>query len=47
MQWSVRGHVQLGIVVIPRSSKHDRIVSNADLFGFSVTDQEMDQLSSL
>jgi 2,5-diketo-D-gluconate reductase A len=43
----LRWHVQLGIVVIPRSSKHDRIVSNADLFGFSLTDQEMDQLSSL
>jgi 2,5-diketo-D-gluconate reductase A len=43
----LRWHVQLGIVVIPRSSKQDRIVSNADLFGFSLTGQEMDQLSSL
>jgi len=43
----LRWHVQLGIVVIPRSSKQERIVSNADLFGFSLTNQEMDRLSSL
>jgi 2,5-diketo-D-gluconate reductase A len=42
----LRWHVQLGIVVIPRSSKHDRIVSNADLFGFSLTAEEMGRLSS-
>jgi 2,5-diketo-D-gluconate reductase A len=43
----LRWHVQLGIVVIPRSSKRDRIVSNADVFGFALTEQEMDRLSSL
>ncbi|HEY1626091.1 MAG TPA: aldo/keto reductase [Streptosporangiaceae bacterium] len=43
----LRWHVQLGIVVIPRSSKRERIVANADLFGFALTDQEMERLSSL
>jgi 2,5-diketo-D-gluconate reductase A len=43
----LRWHIQLGIVVIPRSSKRERVVSNADLFGFSLTPEEMSRLNTL
>jgi 2,5-diketo-D-gluconate reductase A len=43
----LRWHVQLGIVVIPKSAHRERIVSNFDLFGFSLSDEEMDRLSRL
>lgn len=43
----LRWHIQLGIIVIPRSSKRDRIVSNADLFSFALTDEEMNRLTAL
>lgn len=43
----LRWHVQLGIVVIPRSSKRERIESNFDLFGFTLTDEEMHRLGRL
>jgi 2,5-diketo-D-gluconate reductase A len=42
----LRWHVQLGIIVIPRSSKRERIESNFDLFGFTLTDEEMYRLAS-
>jgi 2,5-diketo-D-gluconate reductase A len=43
----LRWHVQLGIIVIPRSSRPERIASNFDLFGFSLTEQEMNRLTKL
>ncbi len=43
----LRWHVQLGIIVIPRSSRPERIAENFDLFGFSLTDGEMDRLATL
>jgi 2,5-diketo-D-gluconate reductase A len=43
----LRWHVQLGIVVIPKSVHRERIESNLDLFSFDLTDQEMTALSSL
>jgi 2,5-diketo-D-gluconate reductase A len=43
----LRWHVQLGIVVIPKSVHKERIESNFDLFGFELTDEEMNQLSTL
>ena len=43
----LRWHVQLGIIVIPRSSRPERIAENFDLFGFSLTDDEMDRLAKL
>jgi diketogulonate reductase-like aldo/keto reductase len=43
----LRWHVQLGIIVIPKSAKRERIQSNFDLFSFSLTDEEMDRLSKL
>jgi diketogulonate reductase-like aldo/keto reductase len=41
----LRWHVQLGIVVIPRSKRAERIESNFDLSGFSLTGEEMAQLT--
>ncbi len=41
----LRWHVQMGIIVIPKSVHQDRIASNFDLFGFSLTEEEMTQLT--
>ena len=41
----LRWHIELGIVVIPRSKRPERIASNFDLFGFSLTDDEVKRLS--
>lgn len=38
---------QRGIAVIPRSTKPEHIKENLDLFSFSLTADEMDQLSAL
>jgi diketogulonate reductase-like aldo/keto reductase len=43
----VRWHVQHGIVVIPRSSKPDRVRANADVGGFSLSDDQMAALDAL
>ena len=41
----LRWHIELGIVVIPRSKRPERIESNFDLFGFSLTEEEIERLS--
>lgn len=43
----VRWHVQHRVVVIPRSSEPARIASNIDVFGFELTDAEMQRLDAL
>ena len=43
----VRWHVQHGIVVIPRSSKPDRVRANADVGGFSLSEEQMAALDAL
>lgn len=43
----LRWHLQLGNVVIPKSSHPQRIRENFDVFGFSLTQQEIDELSGL
>jgi 2,5-diketo-D-gluconate reductase A len=43
----LRWHVQLGIIVIPKSAQPERIETNFDLFSFSLADEEMDRLSKL
>jgi 2,5-diketo-D-gluconate reductase A len=42
----LRWHIELGIVVIPRSKRPERIESNFDLFGFSLTDEEIERLTA-
>jgi diketogulonate reductase-like aldo/keto reductase len=43
----VRWHVQHGFVVIPRSSKAERIRANGDVGGFELTDEQMLALDGL
>jgi len=43
----LRWHLQLGITVIPKSARPDRIESNLDLFGFSLSPEEMARISRL
>ena len=43
----LRWHVQLGSTPIPKSSDPQRQVENADVFGFSLTDDEVARISSL
>jgi 2,5-diketo-D-gluconate reductase A len=43
----LRWHVQLGLVVIPRSSHPGRIAENIDVFDFELTKDEMSKISSL
>ena len=43
----LRWHVQLGLVVIPRSSHPGRLAENIDIFDFELTEEEMSKISSL
>jgi 2,5-diketo-D-gluconate reductase A len=43
----LRWHVQLGSLPIPKSADHDRQRQNLDLFGFELTEEEMDAISAL
>jgi 2,5-diketo-D-gluconate reductase A len=42
----LRWHVQLGIIVIPKSARQERIKENFDLFSFTLTSQQMQQLTT-
>ncbi|MET8997349.1 aldo/keto reductase [Amycolatopsis sp. NPDC004169] len=43
----LRWHLQLGNVVIPKSVTRSRIEENFDLFGFTLTEEEMESLTPL
>jgi diketogulonate reductase-like aldo/keto reductase len=43
----LRWQLELGIIVIPKSARPERIESNLDLFGFSLTAEEMTRLNQL
>lgn len=43
----LRWNIQRGIIPIPKSSREERIESNADIFDFELTEQEMDQIKQL
>ena len=43
----LRWHIELGITVIPKSARHERIKSNFDLFGFSLTPEEVARINRL
>ena len=43
----LRWNLQKGVVVIPGSGNPDHIRENLDLFGFSLTDREMEKINAL
>ncbi|WP_127819015.1 aldo/keto reductase [Microbacterium sp. CPCC 204701] len=43
----LRWHTQLGSTPIPKSSDPDRQRENADVFGFTLTDEQLDAISEL
>ncbi len=43
----LRWHIQLGNAVIPRSTKPERQAENLDVFGFELTEEEMETISTL
>jgi 2,5-diketo-D-gluconate reductase A len=43
----LRWHVQLGSTPIPKSADPARQVENADIFGFTLTDEQVDAVSAL
>jgi diketogulonate reductase-like aldo/keto reductase len=43
----LRWDLQKGVITIPKSSKKDRIMSNADIFDFELSKQDMDFLDGL
>jgi diketogulonate reductase-like aldo/keto reductase len=45
-QVMIRWSLQKGFITIPKSSKQERIVANAQIFDFELTDQEMQTLDS-
>ena len=46
-QVMLRWNVQRGVVVIPKSTHRERIVQNLDIWDFSLTEEEMGQISAL
>lgn len=47
VQITLRWDLQKGIVTIPKSVKRDRIFSNADIFDFELTEEEIRQIDNL
>jgi 2,5-diketo-D-gluconate reductase A len=43
----LRWHLDHGVVVIPKSGRAERIRSNADVFGFALSDAERDRVDGL
>ncbi|WP_309241916.1 aldo/keto reductase [Brevibacillus daliensis] len=43
----LRWHLQNGVVIIPKSVKEHRIKENADLFDFSLTDEDMERINDM
>ncbi|GAA3422290.1 aldo/keto reductase [Streptosporangium vulgare] len=43
----LRWHIELGLITVPKSSSPERMRSNADIFGFTLTPEEVAELSAL
>lgn len=46
-QIAIRWQYQLGIIVIPKSIKKERITSNVDIFDFEILEEDMKRIESL
>jgi 2,5-diketo-D-gluconate reductase A len=46
-QVAIRWHIQLGLVPIPKTSQRRRLAENLDVFDFTLTEDEMNRLSSI
>jgi 2,5-diketo-D-gluconate reductase A len=47
VQVILRWHLQLGVSVIPRTTKPERMATNLDLFDFEISDAEMQAIAAL
>jgi len=47
VQVTLRWEIQKGIVTIPKSTKPERILSNADIFDFELTEEDMAKIDRL
>lgn len=46
-QIALRWMIQRGVVVIPKSVRRNRMAQNLDVFGFALTDDQMNQIATL
>ena len=46
-QVALRWNVQRGVVILPKSTKPERMAENKDLFDFALTKEEMDRITAL
>lgn len=46
-QLCIRWIVQRGVVPVPKSANPERIINNADVFGFSISEADMEKIASL
>ena len=46
-QVTLRWMLERDVIVIPKSVRHQRILENADLFGFNLTSEQMEKLNAL
>jgi methylglyoxal/glyoxal reductase len=46
-QVSIRWHLQKGIIVIPKSIKESRVIENADVYDFEVSEEDIKLIDSL
>lgn len=46
-QLILRWDLQKGVVTIPKSVRRDRIISNADLFNFSISEEDVQKIAAL
>jgi 2,5-diketo-D-gluconate reductase A len=46
-QVALRWLIQRGVVVIPKSVRKDRMAENFDVFGFSLTDEDMSRIATV
>jgi diketogulonate reductase-like aldo/keto reductase len=47
VQVTLRWDLQKGVITIPKSVRKERIISNANIFDFSLTDEEIKIIDSL